>query len=81
MSCQVYGSSAWDRGIFWPLIGPRHYVSERFGVSGERRPTGRVGSGAEPDGRGYQYAIRPWGRERMPAPGIGAVPGRTSRDG
>jgi hypothetical protein len=30
--------SAWNRGIIEPLIGPRHYVSERFGVSGERGP-------------------------------------------
>ena len=35
-----------------PFLGPRRYVSGRFGVSGERRPRGRVGSGAEPDGRG-----------------------------
>jgi hypothetical protein len=52
MSCQACESSAWDRGIIGPFIGPRRYVSERFGVSGERRSTGRVGSGAEPEDRG-----------------------------
>ncbi|MGH8647020.1 MAG: hypothetical protein ACREX4_22210 [Gammaproteobacteria bacterium] len=40
--------------MFGPLLGPRRYVSERFGVSGERWPKGRIGSGAEPDGSGDQ---------------------------
>ena len=33
-------SAAWDRDIFGPFLGPRRYVSERFGVSasdGQRR--------------------------------------------
>jgi hypothetical protein len=31
VSCQAYGSAAWSRGIFGPFLGPRRYVSERFG--------------------------------------------------
>jgi hypothetical protein len=41
-------SAASDRGIIGPFLGPRRYVSGRFGVSGERGPRERVGSGAEP---------------------------------
>ncbi len=36
LSCQAQGSSAWNRGIFGPFVGPRRYVSERLGVSGGR---------------------------------------------
>ena len=34
-----------DRGIFGPFLGPRRYVSGRFGVSGERGPRGRSAQG------------------------------------
>ena len=46
MSCQACESSAGDRGIFGPFLGRRRYVSERFGVSGERGARGKVGSGS-----------------------------------
>lgn len=36
------------RTIFGPFIGPRRYLSERFGVSGRRRPREIVGSADEP---------------------------------
>ena len=51
-----------DRGIIGPFLGPRRYVSERFGVSGERRPTGRVGSGAQPHGMGIGGDQASWNR-------------------
>jgi hypothetical protein len=71
--CQAYGSGAWNQGICGPFVGPRRYVSERFGVSGERGPRGRVGSGAEPDGDGDRRGIRPVGIE-----GPGRCSGRCS---
>jgi hypothetical protein len=37
--------------------------------------------GVGPDGRGFAAGIRPFGVGRMTARAIGAVPGRTSRDG
>ena len=68
MSCQAYGSAVWNRGIFGPFLGPRRYVSGRFGVSGERGPRGRVGSGAEADGSGDRCGIRPVRIDRRPWP-------------
>ena len=50
-----------DLGIFEPFLGPRRYVWERFGISGERGRRGRVGSGPEPDGSGDRRGIRPAG--------------------
>ena len=46
--------------------------------AGQRRLSAR---GVEPDGRGSRPGIRPFGIGRMAARAIGAVPGRTSRDG
>jgi len=42
---------------------------------------GLSAQGVEPDGRGSRPGIRPFGIDRMTARAIGAVPGRTSRDG
>ena len=55
-----------ESGIFGPFIGPRRYVSERFGVSGERG-LGGVGSAAEPDGIGDRWGIGPVGIDRGPS--------------
>ena len=57
MSCQAWESSGWDRDIIGSFIGPRHYVSERFAVSGEQGPGGSVGSVAERDGSEVQWGI------------------------
>jgi hypothetical protein len=67
-------------GIIGPFLGPRRYVSERFGASGERG-LGEVGSGAEPDGSGDRWGIRPVRIDRRPWPVLGAVLRRANRDG
>jgi hypothetical protein len=80
-TCQQCESSAWNRGIFGPFIGPRCYVSGCFGAFGKQGPRGVVGSGTEPDGRGYRFGIWLFGVDRIAAPGIGAVLWGASRGG
>ena len=54
------------------------------GVLASQASAGQRGlsaQGVEPDGRGIGAGITPFGVGRMSARAIGAVPGRTSRDG
>jgi hypothetical protein len=54
------------------------------GVLASQASAGQRGlsaQGVEPDGREFAAGIRPFGVGRMTALAIGAVPGRTSRDG
>ena len=66
-SCQRRESSARNRGLFRPIIGPGCQISRPFGVSRERGPRRVVGSGRCPNrtGRGYRIRIRLlWSRAR-----------------
>ena len=44
MSCQPYGSAAWDRGIVGPFLGPRRYVFGVFWRLGRARAKGEKAS-------------------------------------
>ena len=50
VSCQAYVVRGLESGHFRALHRSESHVRGSFGVSGERGPRGRVGSGAEPDG-------------------------------
>ncbi|MGH8615896.1 MAG: hypothetical protein ACREYF_28760, partial [Gammaproteobacteria bacterium] len=64
------------------FIGPRRYVSGRFGVSGGHRPRGIVGSGVWTGREGvsvWDQAIWSRSNSRAGEPGIGAVLSRASQ--